>query len=69
MFEELVKKGYKPYIERHWMSTNKAGVVITFHGKYEGLEFRCSYKVAEEVLAAQQTEQGGESDDKQVLQV
>jgi len=44
------QKGWKPYIKGYWLDFNKqrGGVIITFKG-HESFEYKCSYKVAEEI--------------------
>jgi len=54
-------KGWKPYISGHWINfrskgKSTGGVIITFVG-HTGHEFRCSNKVASEILAVKKEAQ------------
>ena len=51
--EAVIKKGWKPYIKNHWMDLAKqrSGVIITFK-EHEQHEYKCSYKIANEILKA-----------------
>jgi len=49
--EAAIGKGWEPYTKSHWLDFNKqrGGVIITFRG-HEQHEFKCSHKVAREIL-------------------
>lgn len=53
LVEALIRThNWEPYIDSHWMDfgSSRGGVIITFKGHTQH-KFKCSHKVASEILA------------------